>query len=78
MQNPLVHSIGGACEAANIGKTALYAEINSGNLRAIKRGRRTLILDEDLRRWLSNLPTVAVRPNIKLKNEEAQLAERTL
>ncbi len=78
MQNPLVHSIDGACEAANIGKTALYAEISSGNLRAIKRGRRTLILDEDLRRWLGNLPTVAVKSKKGPNTEGTQFAERTL
>lgn len=78
MKNPLVHSIDGACEVAATGKTALYGAINSGELRAVKRGRRTLILDEDLRRWVSNLPPIPVKPNAKTGNKGTQFAERTL
>jgi excisionase family DNA binding protein len=63
MHNPLVHSIAAACEAADTGRTALYEAINSGGLRAVKRGRRTLILDDDLRRWVQTLPQVAVKPS---------------
>ncbi len=61
MHNPLVHNIAEACEAADTGRTALYEAIKSGELRAVKRGRRTLILDEDLRRWVQSLPSVEVK-----------------
>jgi excisionase family DNA binding protein len=61
MHNRLVHSIAEACEAADTGRTALYEAINSGELRAVKRGARTLILDEDLRRWVQSLPSVKVK-----------------
>jgi excisionase family DNA binding protein len=57
----LVHSIAEACEAADTGRTALYEAINSGELRAVKRGARTLILDEDLRQWVQSLPSVKVK-----------------
>jgi excisionase family DNA binding protein len=62
MQNPLVHSIADACALSRAGRTALYQAINAGQLRAVKRGRRTLILAEDLRHWLEALPTIAVKP----------------
>jgi len=57
---PLAHSIPEACELSGSGRTALYEAIRSGKLRAVKRGRRTLILPDDLRRWVQSLPPVAV------------------
>ena len=69
MCNPLVHSIAEVCEAAKTGRTALYEAIRSGALRAVKRGRRTLILEEDLRRWVETLPPVAAKPNVRAGNE---------
>ena len=57
----LAHSIPEACSIACVGRTALYEAINSGALRAVKRGSRTLILAEDLRRYVQSLPPVAVK-----------------
>ena len=58
---PLVHSIPEACRLGCVGRTAIYEAIRTGELRAVKRGRRTLILDDDLRRYLRSLPPVAVK-----------------
>lgn len=63
MFTPLAHSIAEACSSAKAGRTALYEAIRSGSLRAVKRGRRTLILDDDLRRWIQSLPSVATSSN---------------
>jgi excisionase family DNA binding protein len=57
----LAHSVSEACSIARTGRTSLYEAIRTSALRAVKRGRRTLILDDDLRRWVQSLPPVAVK-----------------
>ena len=57
MNEPLSYSISEATKVAGVGRTCLYQEINEGRLRAVKRGRRTLILAQDLRAWLTSLPS---------------------
>jgi len=50
-----------ACAASGCGRTTVYEAIKSGELRAVKRGTSTLILETDLRRWLESLPAVEPR-----------------
>jgi excisionase family DNA binding protein len=57
METPIAYSIAEACSLARAGRTSIYQAIKSGELIARKRGRRTIFLSDDLRRWLERLPT---------------------
>ncbi len=46
------------CRKYGIGRTKLYEEINGGRLRAVKCGRRTLILNRDSKSWENTLSAV--------------------
>jgi hypothetical protein len=48
------HTINEAVAAGGVGRTSIYQAIRNGELRAVKRGSRTIILN--LRQWLDGLP----------------------
>lgn len=52
------YDIAEVCELTKTCRASVYNEINVGALRAVKRGRRTLILAEDLNRWLASFPAI--------------------
>ena len=50
-------SIEEAMTATGLGRTKLYKIINSGEIKARKIGRRTIILKDDLEAFLAGLPS---------------------
>jgi excisionase family DNA binding protein len=47
-----------------IGRSKIYEEIKGGRLRAIKNGRRTLIIVDDAEAWLHSQPAVPAASRI--------------
>ena len=46
-----------AVEASGLTRSHLYEAMKEGKLTARKAGRRTIIMADDLRRYVENLPT---------------------
>lgn len=53
--------ISGFSARYGIGRSKVYDEISSGRLRALKIGRRTVILETDAQSWLASLPAASIR-----------------
>ncbi|QIG46813.1 helix-turn-helix domain-containing protein [Nordella sp. HKS 07] len=57
----LAHSFESAAEASGVGRSSLYKYAKAGQLKVRKAGRRSIILDDDLREMLANLPRWEVK-----------------
>jgi hypothetical protein len=59
-------------EAMGMGCVAsLYKHIGDGKLRAIKVGKRTLVLEEDRKEFLKNCPVAKIAPSVPPKKRAA-------
>jgi len=56
------YSINEAAAAAGLGRDSIYAAIRRGDLVARKFGKRSIILDADLREFLGALPRMELVP----------------
>jgi excisionase family DNA binding protein len=55
----LAYSVEEALSLLSIGRNKLYAEAKAGRLKLRKSGRRTLVLADDLRAYISSLPLLS-------------------
>jgi len=55
----LAYTIPAAVKAAAVSRTELYRAVSRGELTLRKRGKRSLILADELRRWVQALPAAA-------------------
>jgi excisionase family DNA binding protein len=48
-------TVDGFCHRFSIGRTTFYAEVKAGRIRPVKVGRKTLIPEAEVERWLASL-----------------------
>lgn len=59
MDNKLAFTIHEACQAGLGSRTEIYRAVQRGDLKVIKRGRRSIILADEARRYLASLPAMS-------------------
>lgn len=52
-QAPLAHQINSACQRLGIGRTKLYSLISENKIRVFKIGKRTLVPESELQRFVT-------------------------
>ena len=57
---PLLNTMPEVVRRLGLGRSKVYEEIAAGNLRVVKVGRRTLIAETELQRYVRNLTEAAV------------------
>jgi hypothetical protein len=57
LKRRLAHSFESAAETSGVGRSSLYKYAKAGLLKVRKAGRRSIILDDDLREMLAKLPS---------------------
>ncbi len=61
-ENQILFSLTEVCDLTRLGRTTIYSEINSGRLKIVKVGRRTLISREALRAWHERIEADTPQP----------------
>jgi excisionase family DNA binding protein len=65
------------CEKARLGRTSVVSAIKTGELRAVRYGRRVLVLPADLRKWLAALPAVKPTAHFLIRDQQSEGANMT-
>jgi excisionase family DNA binding protein len=60
----IAYTIEETSKITGLGRTRLYEELNSGRLKGVKAGRRTLILYSSIQQWLENLESYPISPKV--------------
>ena len=53
------------CDRYGICRDTFYAEVRRGRLRALKLGKKTIILKSDAEAWAASLPEFKVGPGVR-------------
>jgi excisionase family DNA binding protein len=77
MHTPYAFTVNDAAAYSGIGRTRLYELIGTGDLEAIKAGKRTLIVADSLRRYLGALPRAEIRTGAPMPKRDPQTRPRT-
>jgi hypothetical protein len=72
----LALSIEQAADIADLGRSSIYVAIATGNLKAKKSGKRTIILRSDLNDFLAGLPAATFNSTSKLIKKAAAPTEQ--
>jgi len=59
--DPIAVPIPEAVALSGMSHSAVYRELASGNLRAVKQGARTLVMMDSIRAYLASLPAATFR-----------------
>ena len=59
--DPIAVPIAEAVTFSGMSRSAVYRELGTGKLRAVKSGSRTLVLVESIREYLASLPPATFR-----------------
>ncbi|MBL8642110.1 MAG: helix-turn-helix domain-containing protein [Alphaproteobacteria bacterium] len=50
-----------ACAMIRVGRTKFYQLLNAGEIKAVKIGKKTLILETSIHEWIFSLPSYKIK-----------------
>ena len=60
------------CDRYGICRDTFYSEVKRGRLRALKLGKKTIVLKSDAEAWRNNLPPLKLATTARLSDRRAQ------